>query len=163
MHINKNIKPQNCIVLQTRKGYNVRNYTYDDLSKCNQNLALLYENTFPEIIIRTKATGYYNCFGLAFASRRCFIEDDIYKILKDDNYIEVKECGKALPGDTIIYLDFNNEIIHCGIVIQEPNKGNIWNALVYSKWGTFSEIIHRANSCPYSKNTKEKKYFRIFE
>jgi hypothetical protein len=163
MHVNKGIKVKKCIALQTRKGYNIRNHTYDDLSKCNQNLALAYKNAFPNIIHRTKVTGYYNCFGLAFASRRCFIEDDINKILEDDNYIEIKEYDNVLPGDIIIYLDFNNDIIHCGVVIQEPNEENVWNPLVYSKWGVFSEIIHRANSCPYSNNTKEKKYFRIFE
>lgn len=162
MHINKNTKAQNCITLQTRKGYNIRNYTYGGISEFNQNLALKYKKDFPEMIARSKVTGYYNCFGLAYASRRCFIEDDIYKILEDDDYKEVKVCD-VLPGDTMIYFDFNNDIIHCGIVIEKPNKKNIWNALVYSKWGAFSEGIHRANSCPYSKDTKEKKYFRIFE
>jgi len=163
MHINENVKTKNCIVLQTRKGHNIENYVYDDLSRVNQNLVSNYKTIYPGITPRTEETGYYNCFGLAFACRRCFIEDDIYKILEDDGYNEIKDSRKVLPGDTIIYIDSNNDIIHCGIVIKEPNEINLFVALVYSKWGSFMEIIHKATQCPYIKDTKEMKYFRIYK
>ncbi len=161
IYIGKKINDNNCITIQTRKGNNIKNTVYDKISQYVQNMNLKYKNEYPKIKYRSEETANYNCFGMVFASRRCFIIDNINNILKDDDYKEV-HISKVLPGDIVLY--FNNyDIIHCGIVIRTPDKENCWNPLVISKWHCFREVIHNVNECPYSPWTTVKKYYRIFE
>jgi hypothetical protein len=160
--IGKKVNENNCITIQTRKGNNIKNTVYDDkISKYFQHINSEYEKKYPKIKYRSKETSNYNCFGMVFASRRCFIFDNINNILKDDDYKEVP-FTKVLPGDIVLYFD-NYDIIHCGIVIEIPDEKNYWNPLVISKWHCFREVIHHINDCPYSPSTTERKYYRIFE
>ena len=161
IYIGKNINGNNCITIQTRKGNNIKNTVYDKITQYIRNISSEYENKYPKIKYRSEETGNYNCFGMVFASRRCFIIDNISNILDDDDYKEVR-YNKVLPGDIVLYFD-NHEIIHCGIVIEIPNDKNFWNPLVISKWHCFREVIHNMNDCPYSERTTERKYYRIFE
>ena len=162
IYIGEEMKGNNHITVQTRKRKNIRNTVFDKISSSYvQHIYSKYKTEFPNIKYRSKETANYNCFGMVFASRRCFVIDDIGKILIDDNYSEV-HLDKVLPGDIILYFS-NHEIIHCGIVIEELNSENCWNPLVVSKWHCFSEVIHRLNECPYAKSTTGKKYYRIYE
>lgn len=161
IYIGKKVNGNNCITIQTRKGNDIKNTVYDKISPYIQNIISKYKNKYPKIKYRSEETGNYNCFGMVFASRRCFIIDNINNILKDDDYKEV-HISKVLPGDIVLY--FNNyDIIHCGIVIDTPSKKNFWNPLVISKWYCFREVIHNMNDCPYSNSTTKRKYYRIFE
>jgi len=159
--IGKKISNNNCITIQTRKGNNIKNTVYDKISKYMQYLNSEYERKYPNIQYRSKETSNYNCFGMIFASRRCFIIGDINNILVDDDYKTV-DFNEVLPGDIVLYLQ-NYEIIHCGIVIEKPDNENLWNPLVISKWHCFREVIHHMNNCPYSPHTTERKFYRIFE
>lgn len=151
----------NCITIQTRKGNNIKNTVYDKISPYIQNINSKYENEYPKNEYRSEETANYNCFGMVFASRRCFIIDNINKILEDDDYKEVP-LNKVLPGDIVLYFA-NYDIIHCGIVINTLSKDNLWNPLIISKWHCFREVIHNVNECPYSPLTTVKRYYRIFE
>lgn len=161
IYIGKKVNGNNCITIQTRKGKDIKNTVYDKISPYIQNIISKYKDKYPKIKYRSKETGNYNCFGMVFASRRCFIIDNINNILKDDDYKEVN-ITKVLPGDIVLYFS-NYDIIHCGIVIDTPSEKNFWNPLVISKWYCFSEVIHNMNDCPYSNSTTERKYYRIFE
>jgi len=149
------------IVLQTRKGTNISNYQSKEISQFNRNLFEKIEHDYPEAFKRTKPTGLYNCHGMTFASRRCFIEnsEEILVILKDDDYIEV-EYKKVLPGDIVLYFSKDGDVEHSGIVIEKPEPP-LYIPKIVSKWATHAEFIHYANNCPYEKSNI--KYFRIIE
>ena len=159
IYIGKKINNNNCITIQTRKGNNIKNTVYDKISTYMQYVNSEYEKKYPKIKYRSKETS--NCFGMVFASRRCFIIENINNILNDDDYKEVHP-DKVLPGDIVLYFS-NHEIIHCAIVIERPNDKNFWNPLVISKWHCFREVIHHMNDCPYSPDTTDRKFYRIFE
>jgi len=161
IYIGKKINGNNYITIQTRKGNNIKNTVYDKISQYMQYINSKYKNEYPKIKYRSEPTANYNCFGMVFASRRCFIIDNINNIIDDDDYKAV-DYSKVLPGDIVLYLD-NSDIIHCGIVIHTPDKNNCWNPLVISKWHCFREVIHNMNDCPFIKRTTEIKYYRISE
>ncbi len=161
IYIGKKINGNNSIIIQTRKGNNIKNTVYDKISQYMQYVNSKFNKEYSKIKYRSEPTANYNCFGMVFASRRCFIIDNINKILEDDDYKKVP-LNKVLPGDIVLYFA-NYEIIHCGIVIDTPSKENFWNPLIISKWHCFREVIHNVNECPYSPFTTEKIYYRIFE
>jgi hypothetical protein len=97
---------------------------------------------------------------MTFASRRTGIYEtsEIQKILKDDQYGEVKP-EDVIPGDVIIYFGDDGDAEHSGIVLTSPQSSQLRVPQVLSKWGKFSEFIHWANQSPY--NFSLVKYFRI--
>lgn len=148
------------IIIQTRKGNNIDNFQNPEISEFNRNHFKITEEKYKKAIKRTEPTGLYNCHGLTFANRRCFIEkpDQVLMILKDDEYKEI-ECKEVLPGDIVIYHS-EGDVEHSGIVIEKPTPP-MYVPLIFSKWSCHSEFIHYANDCPYDKSNI--KYYRIFK
>ena len=125
-------------------------------------------NTFPDlerkygddILRRSGPTAVYNCHGLAFASRRTRIYDPsaVLQILHDDRYQGIAPQD-VLPGDLIIYYDNSGDLEHSGIVVTPPSHSPLKVPKVYSKWGSYAEVIHFANRCPYDYSNV--RYWRI--
>jgi hypothetical protein len=107
--------------------------------------------------VRTSPSGFYNCHGLTFSSRRTCIDDpsSLNMILKDDSYIQVPNKD-VLPGDIVLYFE-NGLITHSGIVVEVPNIVPL-TCKVVSKWGTNGEFIHWVNKSPYGH---EFRYYRV--
>ncbi|MBI5662549.1 MAG: hypothetical protein HZC46_10430 [Ignavibacterium album] len=148
------------IILQTRKGNNISNFQNPEISEFNKNYFAKIESQYKNAKKRSEPTGLYNCHGMTFASRRCFIEDpnEILMILKEDDYCEIN-YKDVLPGDIIVYFS-NGDVEHSGVVVEEPKKP-LYVPLIFSKWSVHSEFIHFANDCPYDKTNI--KYYRIFK
>ena len=126
----------------------------------NRNYFRSIELEYRNAIRRTNPSGLYNCHGMTFANRRCFIEDpkNISVILNDDEYQKIDQKD-VLPGDIIIYFA-EGDAQHSGIVVDKP-KEPLYIPMVVSKWASHAEFIHYANYCPY--DCSNIKYFRIFE
>ena len=114
----------------------------------------------PRAIPRNDPSGFYNCHGLVFASRRSIIYDhnEIHKILEEDCYREV-HTHEVLPGDIVLYLSDKGDPEHSGIVISKPSEHNLRIPCVLSKWGPWKEVIHLANDSPY--DFTHHKYYRV--
>jgi len=153
------------IIIQTRQGNNIENIQYTDISDDEKEIIVKnekkYEKKYLGLIRRTEVSPFYNCHGLTFATRRTWITepDEILKIIKQDNYVQIKD-NEVLPGDIILYFSSSNNIEHSGIVVSVPETPPII-PLVVSKWGILREYIHRANHCPYSLTRIE--YYRIIK
>ena len=88
----------------------------------------------PHAKVRNNPSPIYNCHGLAFASRRTTIWNiqEVWKIVKEDNYIEIKDIKDVLPGDLILYIDDDGDIEHSGIVVETPAGGHLYSPMVYA-------------------------------
>lgn len=103
---------------------------------------------YPRAIPRNGPSGYYNCHGLVFASRRTSIfPEDIRRILIEDGYRQIGEQD-VLAGDVVLYNNSDGDIEHSGIVIRRPELRIPW---VVSKWSTGEEFLHPALACPYNE------------
>lgn len=149
------------IVVQTRKGSDILNSQLSEIPLWERADFPTYKSRYSEAIPRSEPTGIYNCHGLTFASRRTriFEVSDIWKIIKEDKYFEIR-AESVLPGDIIMYLAEDGDVEHSGIVVSEPD-GTSHFPKVWSKWGKYCEILHYANYCPY--NLSNIKYYRIKE
>lgn len=109
---------------------------------------------------RTEPSPRYNCHGLTFASRRTGISSpvSVRQALHEDGYTEVSKMD-VLPGDIILYFDDRGDVEHSGVVVEPPARDPLGIPLVYSKWGKYKELIHRANQCPYNFATA--RYYRL--
>ena len=104
----------------------------------------------------------YNCHGLTFGSRRTEINAEIDKILRDDDYREIRK-EHVCPGDIVLYYSdpqvpggVIGDIEHSGIVLE---KGQFGLLRILSKWGLGDEWVHFLADCPYSVSNV--KFFRI--
>jgi hypothetical protein len=99
------------------------------------------------------ASAIYNCYGLAFASRRCAIVDekDVEAILDDDGYRRLPWDPSAwLPGDVVIYRNNKSEIVHAGLIAQidiDLTSDRV-NVKVISAWGDCGEYLHPLEDVP---------------
>ena len=103
-------------------------------------------------IVARSLSSVYNCFGLAFASRRTAIVDgaQVESILADDGYKLVGQ-DKALRGDVVLYRDRDsNEIIHAGLIseIRTRLDDSVAERIVISQWGQDGEYEHPEVSVP---------------
>lgn len=157
MHIIGNVK---AISFETRIGRNISCTICYKISQFNRNQFLSIERKYTHATKRTNPSGIYNCHGMIFASRRCFIADtqDILNILDDDNYQQIDRMD-ALPGDIIVYYSYG-DAEHSGIVIEKPTPP-LYVPYIVSKWSSHAEFIHPANHCPY--NLSDIRYYRIYE
>ena len=136
------------IEVQARDGWNIPNGRVADpdptaVAVTEQQIQLI----FPEAIKVAPATGWYNCHGLTFATRRTFVPpwgtpigNLVESILQRDGYVAL---GTAPPrvGDVAVYRDpQTHEVSHTGYV-SRVTGGTIW---VWSKWGTLAEYEHPA-------------------
>jgi hypothetical protein len=150
------------IVLETSQGTRLDNSRKGEITLWDKSfhdtLERQYGSSSRE---RTPPTVTYNCHGLTFAVRRTGIHQEavLKTVMADDVYVEI-ERGKVLPGDTIIYYGEDGDIIHSGIVVEEPNADNLWSALVVSKWCKYKELVHHATQCPYGAGYQ--KFYRTY-
>ncbi|MCG2577631.1 hypothetical protein LZ012_11570 [Dechloromonas sp. XY25] len=146
------------IPLATSKGNPIENEQNDAVTAEDEHWDGKFAARHLSAKPRGSMSGRYNCHGLVFASRRTriFSYTELTKILSDDNYIEIA-MSQVLEGDIILYYE-NNEVVHSGIVVNPPCAANLWNPMVFSKWGSGREFVHRGNDCPYTFNVK---YIRL--
>ena len=104
------------------------------------------QDAFPAVE-PVSASTVYNCYGLAFAARRCWIADemDVEAILNDDGYRKLPWDPAAwLVGDVVLYRNNSGELAHVGIVARKTNDfttGEI-KVDVLSAWGESGEYLH---------------------
>lgn len=148
---------QNPIVVQTRAGNTINVcqcatvYGIFQLADAEDHA----KHRFAEP--RTGLSGYYNCHGLVFASRRAAIDDfsQIARILKEDGY-EVVQPEDLMPGDIAIYYDdTSGEAVHSAFVVSVPHPADPVKPpiSVVSKWGNGREYLHKINDCKYSERS----------
>ena len=126
------------ISFQTREERNISCTICNEISQFNRRQLLEVEKDWPRAIKRTKPSGIYNCHGMIFASRRCSILDtqDVLNILEvDDNYQEIVDIKKTLPGDIVIYYA-DGDVQHSGMVIEKPKPD-----LFYKQFGINKILI----------------------
>lgn len=137
--------------METANGQRIPNDQYRADDPAQTALMRGYLDQYREygIRARTNPTGYYNCHGLTFGSRRAVLYDKVFlkTILQDDCYIKVP-LEDVLPGDVILYVAPNGEYDHSGVVLEKGALGAM-GILVCSKWGPNAEFIHWAHTSPY--------------
>lgn len=108
------------------------------------------ERLCPGIKVRS-LSATYNCVGLAFASRRTWVEtDDIPMILLDDGYVQITERPELARGDVAIYRDKQGTISHIALVWSTTlclRTGEI-TVECLSQWGADGEYFHSENNVP---------------
>lgn len=124
-----------------------------------------WRHRFPHIVERSKrSTGSYNCHGMVFASRRTQIYDpeQLRLILRDDGYNQIPDA-EVLPGDIALYVHESGAIDHSAVVVELPPEDSLLKIpKVFSKWGTWVEVIHWANECPWAQEAGTSiQYFRV--
>jgi hypothetical protein len=149
--------------LQTCERNDIENEQFRSISHADFVKAPLVEEKYSLAKFKGNITPIYNCHGLTFASKRTwvYLDSEIEKILRDDNYIEIKDEKDVLPGDIIIYYD-ENGITHSGNIIQVDlphTEFDLIKIIALSKWGKHKEVVHNVNYSPYS--TGLKKYWRV--
>lgn len=103
--------------------------------------------------IPVSASAVYNCYGLAFAARRCAIvdEEDVETILEDDWYRKRPWDPNAwLPGDVVVYRNDHGAIVHVGVVaklVVDLMRGDV-TVYVLSAWGDNGEYLHFIDEVP---------------
>jgi hypothetical protein len=138
------VRDRNSIALETSKKSRIPNARRAE--RAPASLAAAYamvSSDHPSARLRS-LSGTYNCFGMAFASRRTCIEPThIPMILADDGYLPI-EAKEVQPGDLVLYRDTYDEISHVAVVIShKPDvKNGRWITIVLSQWGADGEYIH---------------------
>jgi hypothetical protein len=153
------------IVVETRLGTRLRNSQTLDTTAPDHHLNEAQRRAHPGARFLTKPSGYYNCHGLTLAARRTRIYEDadVRTALREDGYREIP-ADAVQAGDLIVYLSEDGAIEHSGLVVQaEPllmsNPDGPKSPMVWSKWGSGSEVLHRWSDCDYTKAFV--KYYRI--
>jgi len=153
-------KPPKSIIVQTRKGSDIKNIqdyvplTFGKLLELKD-----LKSEFPFVTTRGKVNSLYNCHGLTFASKRTCISEvaDLEMVLKEDDYREI-DFNETLPGDIVLYFSENGDIEHSGILVDVNEGGDVRVPKIISKWGDAYEVIHIFSDCPY--NFSKVKYYR---
>jgi hypothetical protein len=151
---------QQSIHFETREGNPIANSQSPDIASSQRNQFPRLHQEYSDAILRSEPSGYYNCHGLVFASRRAEITEpkEVIRILNEDCYVEIQP-RKVLPGDIILYFSSDGDIEHSGIVVSKPEARFYYVPEVVSKWGAWREVIHQATRCPYS--FERLRYFRV--
>jgi hypothetical protein len=140
------------IQLATRRGTYIPNERRLEWSPIKMEASVkIWKESHPNAYLRS-ATAVYNCMGLVFATRRTWIDtDQIFKILKEDDYYAVGEPPEACEGDLVIYRRKpKGNVSHVGIILKlNPEvKTASWEITVLSKWGPEGEYIHNIDDIP---------------
>ena len=118
-----------------------------------------FERSHPEAVLRS-ISHTYNCIGLAFASRRTFIDpDQLDKIFQEDRYRILGETERPQTGDMVVYKNNLREALHIGIITcvttnVDPSKPP-YDIMVLSKWGPWGEYLHRIDYVPDALGTPQ--------
>jgi hypothetical protein len=82
----------------------------------------LFQQERPNAQLRS-ATGVYNCMGMAFASRRTWVDTGhLGMILEEDQHRPVASVDQVCPGDLVVYRSgHDGSVTHVAIVLEtEP-------------------------------------------
>lgn len=144
------------MILQTSTGREIEHSQSLEIDEAEVGKLAVFHAKHGPLTERHPPTGFYNCHGMTFASRRAWVYGDgntIELILDDDTYVEIEE-SRVLPGDVILYFGRPGEgVLHSGIVVEvSTTLPKMFR--VCSKWGQSSEFLHWANNSPYGYNVK---------
>lgn len=139
------------VTITTRKGTTIKVETIpDEPIKRRDKYSEVFHKRFPFNTIRVPTTSAYNCFGMLFACRRGFVEDDdVSPILSDDGFRPMRPGESVQPGDIVVW-GKTKKAEHVGLVIQMSGEG-IKVPVVLSKWGPGPEYIHLVSQTPCSE------------
>lgn len=147
--------PPKGIILQTRAGHDVANSQSCEPDDRTRNLYDRFRSPHFDWKNRKPACGFYNCFGLVWASRRTSIysENDLLKILADDGYHPLADENDLQPGDIVVYLrgtEHNSrDTLHIALVLYLDQVGSIPVPWLLSKWSDqYGEDIHKLRDVP---------------
>lgn len=139
------------IPLATKKGTWIRNQRRAEIAPAALAASKeLFGRKFQGAKLRS-LTATYNCVGLAFASRRTWVDpEELSLILKEDAYHKVSDNKDVMPGDIVLYRDRNGEIVHVGVILSKsPNLSlGDFTFEVLSKWGANGEYQHDLHDVP---------------
>lgn len=140
------------IQLATRKGRFIKNERRLEKAPAARREAVrIWTQKYPEVHPRS-ATAVYNCMGLVFASRRCWIDIDcLYMILSDDEYRKLSALSEIEIGDIVIYCrNGAKRVSHIAVVVEViPNiETASFRTRVMSQWGADGEYIHKIDEVP---------------
>lgn len=140
------------ILLATKKGQRIKNVRrlekHPEQMRHAERFALAAGAS-----VRTRSlSSSYNCFGLAFASRRTCVDDDqVPMILADDEYRRLQNRADAMPGDLVLYRKAPaGAFTHVAVVIEpvrDIGRGEV-QMRVLSQWGQDGEYMHLPEEVP---------------
>ena len=150
--------PESPIPLATRLGTPVRNSRSPSPSERARSIFSLLLRKHPQWVLRKEPCGYYNCFGLVWASRRTSIyeQDDLDRILLEDGYRGLEDPRRCRLGDLALYLDEAGGFLHVGVVaeIRQVVGGGVSRSgapWILSKWNdSTGEVLHHYNDVPFA-------------
>jgi hypothetical protein len=133
--------------LQTRQRRHIDNEVRLDRAPESMRAAVeIITGNYPDAELLS-ATALYNCFGLAFASRRCWIMDgnEVQKVLDDDGFHPLPWDPQFWqPGDVVLYRTENDPISHVAVIVEK--RANLetpeFSVRVVSAWGHNGEYLH---------------------
>lgn len=139
------------IPLGTRAGNWIPNERAPERSPWElQESMRIWAGERPDAIFRS-ISATYNCIGMAFASRRTWVEpENVDLILREDGYQLLGGPHEVVPGDIVLYKNGDGEISHVGVVIERRPKveNGSWEIWIVSKWGRDGEYIHKIGDAP---------------
>ncbi len=136
--------------LETREGNQIPNRQRSE--QIPQRLAVAASGILERhgTAILRSCTGLYNCYGLAFASRRTWVDNDaggvVEMILDQDGYENVKRLD-CVPGDVVVYRDEEGEAVHAAVVTEVRTLSD--EVYVVSQWGADGEYTHREDDVDF--------------
>ncbi len=104
-------------------------------------------STYPNVIVKSKATTNYNCHSYAWYSQD--VNNNVYWMNDPALYISdgsYKKLGKKALGQKVCYIKGTKEYVHSGIVYSLSNG----KTTIISKWGAGPLVCHEVSYCPYS-------------
>ncbi len=132
--------------MDTRAGRPIRNVQRLEQAPAHLRAAAeIFTAAHPRLALRS-ATGVYNCIGLAFGSRRAWIdisddlETEVRKVLHDDQYRQLPSDAGLEPGDIVLYRR-DGSLTHAAVVIAIPIALHD-QVRVISQWGADGEYVH---------------------
>ncbi len=133
--------------MDTRAGRPIRNFQRLEQAPARLRAAAeIHIAAHPRRALRS-ATGVYNCIGLAFGSRRAWIdisddlEIEVRKILYDDQYRQLPSDAGLEAGDIVLYRRDDGSLTHAAVVIAIPIALHD-QVRVISQWGADGEYVH---------------------
>ncbi len=139
--------------LDTRKKRHIINERRPEWSPSRLKLAkdeVRNSESYSGVIFRS-ISSVYNCMGMVFAARRTWVDnDELTKILSDDDYSFVSDQADIKMGDIAVYRDSADDVTHVGIVLERKivEGGTDPGIVVLSKWGPKGEYVHPINVVP---------------
>lgn len=148
------------IDLMTREGTPICNSQAPAPNEINKNKFRMLLDSHANWLLRKEPCGYYNCFGLVWASRRTAVyeQEQVELILNEDGYRRLKSDEQPRSGDLAVYYFNDNSIIHVGMITElkyivgsstssTDSEKFPW---LLSKWNdSGGEVLHHYQDVPW--------------